>query len=67
MSEYAAAKRITLDQVIRQAKLDCAERKAAGKTMTASYFIEDEGQKYVVTVTPADQIALLCDGRRSIQ
>jgi hypothetical protein len=67
MSQYASASRITLQQIIVQAEKDCAERRAAGKTMTASYFIEDGGKKFVVTVTPADQIQLMMDGRRSIQ
>lgn len=67
MSQFVAAKRITLDQIVRQAEEDCRERKAAGKTMTASYFIEDGGKKYVVTVTPASEIQHLIDGRRSVQ
>lgn len=67
MSQYAVANKITLKQVVDQARIDCAERKAAGRTMTASYFIEDAGEKYVITVTPASQIMAISEGRRSIQ
>lgn len=67
MSQYTASKRITLDMVIKAAREDCEERKKNGQTMTASYFIEDAGEKFVVTVTPASQIQLIMDGRRSTQ
>lgn len=67
MSQYAVASKITLAQIVSQAKIDVAERVAAGKTPTSSYFIEDGGLKYVVTVTPADQITNIVNGRRSVQ
>ena len=67
MSQYMAAKRITLDMIIRTAREDVKERVAAGKTATASYFIEDGGEKFVITVTPASQIEMLMQGRRSVQ
>lgn len=67
MSQYTSAHRVTLKQVVDQAKIDCAERRAAGKTMTASYFIEDGGDRYVVTITPASEINNLANGRRSVQ
>lgn len=67
MSQYAIAKNITLDQIIKQATSDVADRVEAGETPSASYFIEDGGVKFVLTVTPADQITHISAGRRSVQ
>ena len=67
MSQYAVASKITLAQIVEQAKKDVAERVANKQTPTASYFIEDGGLKYVVTVTPATEVANLVAGRRSVQ
>lgn len=67
MSEYAIANKITLAQIIAQAKLDVAERVANKQTPTSSYFIRDGGEKFVITVTPADQIMNIANGRRSVQ
>jgi len=67
MSQFAAASKITLKQIVDQAKVDVAERVANKQTPVASYFIEDGGAKYVITVTPADQITNIANGRRSTQ
>lgn len=67
MSQYACAGKIKLSDIIIQAKKDVAERVANKQTPTASYFIEDAGVKFVVTVTPASEIQNIMNGRRSVQ
>lgn len=67
MSQYAVASKITLAEIVQQAAKDVAERVANKQTPTASYFIEDGGLKYVITVTPASEIANIAAGRRSLQ
>lgn len=67
MSQYAVASKITLADIVKQAKIDVAERVAKKQTPTASYFIEDGGDKYVVTITPASEIVNIANGRRSTQ
>lgn len=69
----ARASKITIADVIRNARRDCVDRMAEGKPVTASYFIDcdcgDPGCeiKWVVTVTPATEITYHLDGRRSFQ
>lgn len=67
MSQFACANKITLAQIVQQAQIDVAERVKENQTPTASYFIEDGGMKYVVTVTPASEITNIVNGRRSVQ
>lgn len=66
MSHYAVASKITLANIIERAKVDVAERVEQKKTPTASYFIEDGGLRYVVTITPATAITSIVEGRRSV-
>ncbi len=67
MSQFAVASKITLADIVQQAKLDVAERVANKQTPTASYFIEDGGLKYIITVTPASEMINIANGRRSVQ
>lgn len=67
MSKEVSAKDITVADVIGNAARDIEARRKGGQTMTASYFVEYDGVRWVVTITPAVEIQNILDGRRSIQ
>lgn len=52
MSQYSVADKVTLAQVI-----DAAKDENGVVTKTASFFIEDGGVKFVVSITPAALVA----------
>ena len=60
------ANRIPVSALIERALVDCAKRGAEGKTLTASYITEYEGEQFVITINPVDCVLYHCAGRESI-
>lgn len=67
MSGTPDARKISVATVIDNA-IPCIEgRRVEGKTMTASYFVEYEDVRFVITINPAIDITNIVAGRQSIQ